>query len=77
MEESSSEYDFLNFAKDHNIKTNITRDEVIEFSDKLYKYNKFGFKQERNIVITNKAIYNLKKTQLKRKIDIKSINNYK
>ena len=73
MEESSSEYDFLNFAKDHNIKTNITKDETIEFSDKLYKYNKFGFKQERNIVITNKAIYNLKKTQLKRKIDIKSI----
>ena len=73
MEESSSEYDFLNFAKDHNIKTNITRDETIEFSDKLYKYNKFGFKQERNIIITNKGIYNLKKTQLKRRIDIKSI----
>ena len=73
MEESSSEYDFLNFAKDHYIKTNVARDEAIEFSDKVYKYNKFGFKQERNILITNKGIYNLKKKELKRRIDIKSI----
>ena len=67
MEESSSEYDFLNFAKDHYIKTNVARDEAIEFSDKVYKYNKFGFKQERNILITNKGIYNLKKKRIKKK----------
>ena len=73
MEETSSEYDFLNFSKDHHIKTNVTRDEQIDFSDKLYKYNKFGFKQERNIIITDKGIYNLKKKDLKRRIDIKSI----
>ena len=73
MEDSQSEYDFLNFSNDHYIKTNITRDEVIEFSDKIYKINKYGFKQERNIIITNQGIYNLRKTQLKRRIDIKSI----
>ena len=73
MEEIQSEYDFLNFSKDHFIKTNVTRDEQIEFSDKILKINKFGFKQERNIIITDKALYNLKKTTLKRRIDLKSI----
>jgi len=68
-----SEYDFLNFTKDHYIKTNVTREEKIEFSDKVLKINKFGFKQERNLVITDKALYNLKKTQLKRRIDLKAI----
>ena len=52
-EQLQSEYDFLNFSKDHYIKTNVTRDEQIEFSDKILKINKFGFKQERNIIITD------------------------
>jgi serum/glucocorticoid-regulated kinase 2 len=39
----------------------------------IIKINKFGFKQERNIIITDKALYNLKKTTLKRRIDLKSI----
>ena len=73
MEEIQSEYDFLNFSKDHYIKTNVTRDESIQFSDKIFKINKFGFKQERNIIITDKGIYNLRKTTLKRRIDLKSI----
>ena len=72
-ERLQSEYDFLNYSKDHYIKTNVTRDEIIEFSDKIIKINRFGFKQERNIIITDKAVYNLKKTSLKRRIDIKAI----
>ena len=71
--EEISEYDFLNFSKDHYIKTNVTRDEFIQFSDKIIKINKYGFKQERNIIITDKGIYNLKKTTLKRRIDLKTI----
>ena len=73
MDELQSEYDFLNFSKDHYIKTNVTRDESIQFSDKITKINKYGFKQERNMIITDKGIYNLKKTTLKRRIDLKSI----
>ena len=72
-EQLQSEYDFLNYSKDHYIKTNVTRDENIEFSDKIIKINKYGFKQERNIIITDKALYNLKKTTLKRRIDLKAI----
>ena len=73
MDELQSEYDFLNFSKDHYIKTNVTRDESIQFSDKIFKINKYGFKQERNIIITDKGIYNLKKTTLKRRIDLKLV----
>ena len=35
--------------------------------------NKYGFKQERNIIITNKRLYNLKKTTPKNKIYIDNI----
>ena len=74
MEEKQSEYDFLNLWKDRAMKKNIIREEIIQFSDKISKINKYGFKQERNILITDKAIYNLKKTSLKRRIDFKTID---
>ena len=64
--------DKLNFIHDKLIKA-ITRDEKFILSDKVYKKNHYGFYQERNIVITNKAIYNLKKKSLKRRIEIKII----
>ena len=37
MEGKQSEYDFLNFTKDYSIKNNITREEEIQFSDKVKK----------------------------------------
>ena len=61
MEEKQSEYDFLNLWKDMSLKKNILREEIIQFSDKIIKINKYGFKQDRNILITDKAIYNFKK----------------
>jgi serum/glucocorticoid-regulated kinase 2 len=73
MEDNQSEYDFLNLYKDKYFKKNIVREEIIQFSDKIIKINKYGFKQERNLLITDKAIYNLKKTVLKRRIDFKII----
>ena len=73
MEGKQSEYDFLNFTKDYSIKNNITRDEEIQFSDKVNKINKNGWKQSRNLVLTDKAIYNLKKKELKRRIDYTKI----
>ena len=73
MERKQSEYDFLNYAKDYSIKNNITREEEIQFSDKIKKINKNGWKQDRYIILTDKAIYNLKKSSLKRRIDYKII----
>ena len=60
MEGKQSQYDFLNLSKNYSVKNNITREEEIQFSDKIFKINKYGWKQERNIIITDKAIYNLK-----------------
>ena len=73
MEEYQSEYDFLNFTKNQYIKATVIRNETIQFSDRIIKVNNLGFKQERNIIITDKAVYNLKKTTLKRRIDLKVI----
>ena len=74
MEDKQSEYDFLDIWKDLWIKKNIIREEIIKFSDKIKKINKFGFNQERNFLLTDKAIYNLKKNVLKRRIDYKTID---
>ena len=73
MEGKQSEYDFLNLSKNYTIKNNVTRDEEIQLSDKITKINNRGWKQERYILITDKAIYNLKKLNLKRRIDFKTI----
>ena len=73
MEGNQIEYDFLKFAQDYSIKSNITREEEIQFSDTVQKINKNGWKQSRNLVLTDKAIYNLKKKELKRRIDYTKI----
>ena len=73
MEGKKSEFDFLNLAKDYAIKNNITRDEEILFSDKIKKINKSNWTQNRYILLTDKAIYNLKNKTLKRRIDYKTI----
>ena len=73
MEYWKIEYDFLKFAQDYSIKSNITREEEIQFSDTVQKINKNGWKQSRNLLLTNKAIYNLKKKDLKRRIDYKAV----
>ena len=66
--------DYLKFTNEPDILKLFEPDEKLIFSDKLYKYNPFSWKQERNIVITNKSVYNLKNKSLKRKIIFKSIS---
>jgi hypothetical protein len=58
--EDSENKDHLNFGKESAIKS-LIGDEELLLSDKLIKINRYGLSQERNILITNKAIYNLKK----------------
>ena len=52
--------DYLNFANESDIKK-IVKGETILFTDKIIKINRYGMSQERNILITNWGIYNLKK----------------
>ncbi len=53
--------DYLGFGRDKEILKLFEPDEKLLFADKLYKYNPFGWKQERNLLITTKYLYNLKK----------------
>ena len=57
--EDEANKDHLNYKNDNAILKQI-KDEILLLSDKIIKINRFGMAQERNIVITNKNIYNLK-----------------
>ena len=60
MEDDIASKDHLNFRNDKDIKE-IIKNKLLLFSDKIIKVNHYGFSQERNILITDKSIYNLKK----------------
>jgi uncharacterized protein (UPF0216 family) len=57
---SQESRDYLNFKNEKGLSS-IIGDEELLFSDKVIKINRYSLSQERNIIITNKAIYNLKK----------------
>jgi serum/glucocorticoid-regulated kinase 2 len=69
---TTNSQDFLNFNSLKEIKK-IIKNESILFSDKIIKINRFGWSQERNILITECGIYNLKKKDLKRRIPLQII----
>lgn len=48
-------------------------DEAIMYSDKCQKINSMGLKQERNLVLTSKHIYNLRRKKMRRKIQIVNV----
>ena len=66
--------DNLNFANDPEIKAMIGHEDIY-FSDKIIKIHSgiFNSRQERNILITNLAFYNLKGKEKKRKIEISDL----
>jgi hypothetical protein len=66
---SKNEFDYLGFEGDKEIKK-LVKDETILFTDKVGKINNYGFNQERNLIVTDKALYNTKKKDLKRRIDL-------
>lgn len=57
--ENRDHLDFKN--KESTSLHSIIGEEELLFSDKIIKVNRYGLSQERNILITNRAIYNLKK----------------
>ena len=44
--------------------------EILLFSDKIKKINMYSWVQERYLIITNEKIYNVKKTRIKRTIQV-------
>lgn len=57
---SEENRDYLNLRREKDLSS-IIGNELLLFSDKVIKINRYSLSQERNIIITNKAIYNLKK----------------
>ena len=60
-------YDNLKWAKDKEILNAIGK-EILYYSNKIIKVNHFGLNQERNIILTDEALYNFQKKKKKRKI---------
>ena len=50
-----------------------TNDEPVMYSDKCFKINGYGAKQDRDLILTTKHIYNLKSTKVRRKIPITDV----
>jgi len=59
--------DNLNVAEDKDIIA-LVNGETIYYSDIVSKINHYGMSQERSIILTDKALYNMKKKELRRKI---------
>ena len=58
--EPSKVRDYLKFAGEKSLEKLIGKEQIL-FTDKINKINRYGLTQERNILITDQAIYNLKK----------------
>ena len=59
--------DMLNWANDKEILS-IINGEKLYYCDTISKINHYGMSQERSIILTDKALYNMKKRTLRRKI---------
>ena len=59
--------DSLSWANDKEILA-IIKSEKLYYSDAINKINHYGMSQERCIILTDKALYNMKKKTLRRKI---------
>ena len=66
-------HDRFNWVNDKDI-LEITNNENLYYSDKIQKVNSYNLSQERTIVLTDKALYNLHKKKLKRKIPFTEIS---
>jgi len=49
------------------------RGESIIFSCAVNKFNRWGMKQERTFLLTTLYLYNIKKSEIQRRISVKSI----
>ncbi len=59
--------DLLNWANDKEIVTIINGEKLL-YSDIITKVNHYGMAQERSIILTDKALYNMKKKTLRRRL---------
>ena len=63
----------MNFKYDQEIKKQLNSDEHIVFSVEVIKFNRFGMKQTRNLLLTTYTLANVKDHEFQRRIALKSI----
>ena len=73
QEEFKKFNDMQHVADNSQITQQLKKDEIVIFSCILEKRNRWGFSQERTLLLTNHALYNLKDTEIKRRINVKSL----
>ena len=56
-------HDHLNFKYDKVIMAQLKEDETVVFSCKVTKFNKWGMKQDRHLLLTTQKVCNVKKTE--------------
>ena len=64
--------DMLNWGSDKEILS-IIKGETLYFCDTITKVNHYGISQERSIILTDKALYNMKKRTFRRKLPYNAI----
>jgi len=64
--------DMLNINEDKTILS-VLKKEKLYYSDVITKINHYGLSQERSIILTDVALYNMKKKNLKRRMPYKEI----
>ena len=80
MVDKVKSHDYLDYENDKDIKKELGQGgkflllEKLLFTDKIIKINRYNMSQDRHLVITNKAVYNFKKKELKRRINLSVIS---
>ena len=65
--------DLLNFEDNQDVQSKLFIIEKIIFSCMVNKKNSWGWKQSRNLMLTNCRLHNLEKSEIKRSIELEKI----
>lgn len=64
--------DFIDYRKDPLIQT--AESEMVIFADKVKKINQYEWTQERTLLITSDAIYNIHKKEMRRRVNLNNVS---
>jgi hypothetical protein len=75
MDHEAKFIDYMGCAHNQEIllQLHINQGERIVYSCLVIKFNKWGMRQERTLLLTNQCLYNIKKTHVQRKINVSNI----
>ena len=68
------DYDYLQLKGQSFVSNIVKKGETIYFSAIVHKKNHFGWSQNRTMLITDIALYNINKTEVKRRIELQHLS---